>query len=113
MIDKDLVINGEYRLNKTIPSIASTGSLHATVKAYESEQEEIPRLRGDIASIGIDSLNIADMQDAVVGVSYNPDHLELVDAVGFTCEKEISAGFYAGITILSVTDGNIQFKLNS
>lgn len=114
LIDKNLVIKGEYNISKVIPTIASSASFYLDAQVYESKLEEIPNLQsGDIAMVGIQSKNIVNNEDVVFHVTYNSEQLELVDIIGNTYEKELTVGEYGDITLLSVTDGSIRFKLNS
>lgn len=114
LVDKNLMVTGEYQISKSIPSIAANESFDINIKVFESKLEEIIQLQiGDIAAVGIQSQNIANTEDTVFQVTYNSEQLELVDVIGNTYEKELTEGTYGDITVLSIEDGSIRFQLNN
>jgi len=54
------------------------------------------------------------LQEKIFTINYDATQLELVDACSFTNTTELTTGTVAGtyIEILSVTDGQVKFKIN-
>ncbi len=85
-------------------------------ETFQTIETEYP-VEGGVGSLDRVMVNISDipmLHEKVFTINYDSTCLELIDACAFTKAEELTTGMVAGtyIELLSVTDGQVKFRIN-